>query len=276
MKTLHLAISAAIYLVFWCVFTYLLVFLGGPFFSYYLPIPEIVKTVGSGPVVGDIPLLPAVIGNTLLIVAFGLQHSIMARPAFKKIITKWVPQTLERSTFVLATCVVLVWFYLAWQPINTIVWQATGIASFLLQVSFFLGAGLVLWSTFLISHGQLFGIAQAWYAYKNKSLGEDSFITPSLYKISRHPMYFGILMVFWSTPEMTVGHFVAASMFSLYVFIGIGYEERDLLARFGSTYAEYMERVPQLLPIGVKRSVSAENAKPSVNVQHSQSPVSSR
>lgn len=253
MKALQLAISAAIYLLFWCVFTYLLVFLGGPFASYYLPLPEIVKTVGSGPVIGNIPWLSAVIANALLIVAFALQHSVMARPGFKKIILTFIPSALERSVFVLATCVVLVWFYLAWQPINVVVWQATGAIAMTLQLFFLLGASLVLWSTFMISHGQLFGIAQAWYAYKGKTISDDSFITPSLYKFSRHPMYLGILIVFWSTPEMTVGHLVAASLFSIYVFIGIGYEERDLLARFGSAYAEYMERVPQLLPIGFKR-----------------------
>lgn len=253
MKALQLAISAAIYLFFWCVFTYLLVFLGGPFVSYYLPLPEIVKTIGSGPVIGNIPWLSPVIGNALLIMAFAIQHSVMARSAFKKIILKFVPSALERSVFVLATCVVLVWFYLAWQPINLLVWQATGTIAMVLQLSFLLGASLVLWSTFMISHGQLFGIAQAWYAYKEKELSDDSFITPSLYKFSRHPMYLGVLIVFWSTPEMTVGHMVAASLFSIYVFIGIGYEERDLLARFGNAYADYMERVPQLLPIGVKR-----------------------
>lgn len=258
MKTLQLAISAAIYLLFWCVFTYLLVFLGGPFVNYYLPLPEIIKTVGSGPVIGNVPLLPAVIANALLIVAFALQHSIMARPAFKKIILKFVPSALERSVFVLATCVVLVWFYVAWQPINVVVWQATGVTSIALQLSFMLGASLVLWSTFMISHAQLFGIAQAWYAYKGKALADDSFITPSMYKFSRHPMYLGVLIVFWSTPEMTVGHLVAASLFSIYVFIGIGYEERDLLARFGSAYADYMERVPQLLPIGFKRQRATE------------------
>lgn len=254
MKTLQLAISAAIYLLFWCVFTYLLVFLGGSFFSYYLPLPEIIKTVGSGPVLGNIPLLPAVIANALLIVAFGVQHSVMARSGFKKLILKWIPSSLERSVFMLATCLVLIWFYLAWQPIDIMVWQATGTASVVLQLCFFAGAGLVLWSTFMISHTQLFGIAQAWYAYKGKPMAEDDFKTPSLYKVSRHPMYLGMLIVFWSTPEMTVGHLVAASLFSIYVFIGIGYEERDLLARFGKAYADYMERVQQLLPIGFKRA----------------------
>lgn len=265
MKTLQLAISAAIYLLFWCVFTYLLVFLGGPFFSYYLPLPEIVKTVGSGPIIGDIPLLPAVIGNALLIVAFAVQHSVMARPAFKNIILKFIPSALERSVFVLATCVVLVWFYVAWQPINIMVWQATGTASVVLQASFLLGAGLVLWSTFMISHAQLFGIAQAWYAYKEKPLPSDSFIVPSLYKFSRHPMYLGVLIVFWSTPEMSVGHMVAASLFSIYVFIGIGYEERDLLARFGRAYSNYMEQVPQLLPIGFKRINQTPQPDPETN-----------
>lgn len=260
MKLFHLAISVTIYLLFWVVFTYLLVFLGGPVVSqYFVALPDLVKTVGNGPELFSIPWLPAVIANAVLIVAFGMQHSIMARLGFKSLIVKFVPKSLERSVYVLATCVVLTWFYLAWQPIPTLVWQAQGATAYVLIGSFLLGAGLVLWSTFMISHTQLFGIGQAWHAFTGKYQSPDQFITPAMYKFSRHPMYLGILIVFWSTPIMTVGHLVAASLFSIYVFIGIGYEERDLLRQFGDQYRDYMQRVPQLLPIGFKRQTRAEH-----------------
>lgn len=136
----------------------------------------------------------------------------------------------------------------------TTVWSIDGNMSLLLQLAFVLGGGLVLWSTFMISHWQLFGLSQAWQQFIGKAPSEDKFVVPSMYKFSRHPMYLGVLIVLWATPTMTMGHFLMASIWSIYVFIGIGYEERDMLARFGKQYQDYMQRVPQILPTGTKRS----------------------
>ena len=253
MKAIHFGISVVIYLLFWCVFSYLLVFLGGPFLDGYAALPAFMKTVDSGPVLLALPGLPPAIANAALILAFGLQHSLMARSGFKAIVTRLVPESLERSVYVLATCTALTWLYFAWQPMETAIWALEGPWSALPVIVFLAGAGLVLWSTFMISHGQLFGIAQSWAALKGSGAVDDQFRTPSLYRFSRHPMYLGILIVFWSTPVMTVGHFIAASLFSIYVFIGIGYEERDLLRNFGDAYSDYMERVPQIFPIGFRK-----------------------
>ncbi|RDV27457.1 isoprenylcysteine carboxylmethyltransferase family protein [Alteromonas aestuariivivens] len=254
MKTVHFAISTVIYLIFWCVFSYLLVFIGGSMISLYVELPEFVKTVDAGPVMFAIPGIPEGLANALLVLAFGVQHSVMARGKFKLWLTQFVPQALERSVFVLATCVVLIWLYLAWQPMEYQVWFVSGVWSGLLQLAFAAGAGLVLWATFMISHGQLFGISQTWHAMRGMKEPDIPFITPSLYKVSRHPMYLGILFVLWATPVMTLGHLIASSLLSFYVFIGIGYEERDLLARFGKRYYVYMQHVPQILPIGFRKA----------------------
>ena len=257
MKLFQFSFSALVYLLFWSVFTYLLVFLGGPFLGLtalenHTGLASILKTVDGGPVLLAMPGIPPAVANALLVLAFGLQHSLMARTGFKTLIRRLVPLALERSVYVLATCAVLTWFYLAWQPIEQTIWSVSGAVSIVPIALFFAGAGLVVWSTFMISHGQLFGIAQAWYALRGRACPEEQFGTPALYKFSRHPMYLGILIVFWSTPAMTVGHFIAASLFTIYVFVGIGYEERDLLKAFGSAYEEYIKNVPQLFPVGYK------------------------
>ncbi|NIB42654.1 isoprenylcysteine carboxylmethyltransferase family protein [Pseudomaricurvus alkylphenolicus] len=253
MKLIYFFISILIYLLFWCVFSYLLVFLGGPFISSYLPILSLLKTVDSGPVLLALPAIPAAVANALLILAFGVQHSVMARSGFKDVIARVVPDCLERSVYVLATCLVLIWVYLAWQPMPAAIWAITGWGARLLEITFLSGAGLVLWSTFMISHSQLFGVRQTWNSLLERPADGEAFITPSLYKFSRHPMYLGMLIVFWATPVMTTGHFVASALFSIYIFIGIGYEERDLLAKFGDAYREYIDHVPQIFPIGGKK-----------------------
>jgi len=250
MNIFFLSISTLIYAGFLAVFTYLLIFIGGDFLSSYVPLPEWIKTINSGQPLLAIPGLPDGLNNFLLLVAFGLQHSVMARKGFKNATRKLVPEPLERSVYVLSTCIILVWWYLAWAPMDHPIWVLQGSMSLTAQILFVAGAGIVLWSTFLISHWRLFGLAQAWYAYIGKSGAEDTFKEPALYKFSRHPMYVGIILVLWCTPYMTFGQFMAASVWTIYIFIGISYEERDLLEYFGDTYSDYMQRVPQLLPFG--------------------------
>ena len=252
MKLLKLGYSLAVYTAFLGVFTYLVLFVGALPLAEYVPILALLKSVDAGNVSLSLPGLPAVVSNILLLLSFAIQHSVMARKEFKQLITAIVPDDLERSTYVLMTCLVLLWVYLAWAPMPDIVWQTSGVVSHLLVIVFLSGAGLVLWSTFMISHWQLFGLSQAWHGFRGTQAEPAEFTEPALYRYSRHPMYLGILMVLWATPIMTTGHLLLASIWSVYIFIGIGYEERDLLEEFGDKYRDYMHRVPQLLPIGVR------------------------
>ena len=254
MKYLKFAYSLSVYMVFLGIFTYLVLFMGAKPLSEFIPLLGSLKSVDEGPVLLSLSFLPAVINNVLLLLAFAIQHSVMARKEFKALVTRVVPEDLERSTYVLMTCLVLHWIYLAWIPMPALVWQAEGLASHLLLGVFLCGAALVLWSTFMISHWQLFGLAQAWHGLRGSQVPEEAFSEPALYKYSRHPMYLGILMVLWAAPVMSAGHLLLAGIWSIYVFLGIGYEERDLLEQFGDSYREYMSRVPQLLPLGNRRS----------------------
>ena len=253
MKYLKFSYSLFVYLAFLGIFTYLVLFMGAEPLSDFIPALGALKSVDEGRVLLSLGFLPDVINNLILLFAFAIQHSVMARKEFKALITRFVPEDLERSTYVLMTCLVLHWIYLAWIPMPAVVWQAQGLASYLLLGVFLAGAGLVLWSTFMISHWQLFGLAQAWHGLRGTQLPEAAFTEPALYKYSRHPMYLGILMVLWATPVMTAGHLLLAAIWSIYIFLGIGYEERDLLEQFGERYREYMARVPQLLPLGIRR-----------------------
>ena len=253
MNALVMAYSAVVYLAFLAIFNYLVLFVGGDFLSAWVPPLAELKTVDSGLVALAIPGAPVWLSNLVLLLAFALQHSVMARLGFKKLITRLLPESAERSTYVLMTCLALGWMFIAWQPMTGVVWQIEGAAALLIQLLFLAGAGLVLWATFMISHTHLFGLAQAWQAFRGQSVDEaDELIEPAMYKYSRHPMYLGILMVLWCTPTMSTGHLLMAAVWSVYVFIGIGYEERDLLDKFGDQYADYMRRVPQLLPLGRK------------------------
>ncbi|KAA1194348.1 isoprenylcysteine carboxylmethyltransferase family protein [Pseudohalioglobus sediminis] len=250
MKYVKFGYSLGVYSAFLGIFTYLVLFIGAGPLAEFLPALAALKSVDSGPAILSLPLVPAVVNNIVLLLAFAIQHSVMARKEFKALIAGLVPDDMERSTYVLMTCLVLLWIYLAWMPMPTLVWEAYGTISHVLLVVFLAGAGLVLWSTFMISHWQLFGLSQAWHSLMGTQPPQEEFTEPALYKYSRHPMYLGVLMVLWATPVMSVGHLLMAAIWSVYVFVGIGYEERDLLERFGDRYSDYMARVPQLLPLG--------------------------
>ena len=254
MKLLKLSYSVIAYVIFLGIFNYFVLFLGGGNFAKFLPLLNEIKTVNQGPVVFAIPFVGVILANLILLVSFSLQHSVMARTGFKALLTKLVPQSAERSTFVMSTCVILGWMYLAWQPMTGVIWNIGGIAEYIILALFLMGVGLVLWATFMISHWDLFGLGQAWREFRGIQVTNETFITPAMYKYSRHPLYLGLLFVLWATPLMTTGHLMLAAVWTGYIFIGIWFEERDLIRRFGQEYRDYIARVPKLIPWAPKTS----------------------
>jgi protein-S-isoprenylcysteine O-methyltransferase Ste14 len=184
-----------------------------------------------------------------LILGFGLQHSIMARPGFKRAWTRIVPEPVERSTYVLAATVMLASVVAFWQPVAGVVWtveDTTGAA--VLWGIFAFGWATVLFTTFLIDHFELFGLRQGWAYATGRSLPEPSFKTPNVYRLVRHPMQLGFLIAFWAAPVMTIDRLVLAVLLTAYVLIALVLEEQDLVATFGDEYRHYQQRVPKLLP----------------------------
>ncbi len=191
----------------------------------------------------------AIVVDLVLLLLFALQHSIMARPAFKQWWTGIIPQASERSTYVLLSSLILLFVFWQWRPIPApVVWQVDGIAAWLLTGVYWLGWGIVLASTFMIDHFDLSGLRQAFFALRGAEAPGQSFRTPLLYKIVRHPLMLGFLHAFWATPEMTAGHLLFALSTTAYILIALQFEERDLIAQFGNAYQEYCRRVPMLLP----------------------------
>ena len=204
------------------------------------------KTIDSGP---DGEPIEAIIINLLLMSLFAIQHSVMARPQFKKWWTRIVPVAVERSTFVLFSSLALMLLFWQWRPIPAVVWQVTNplIAGSLLGLSLF-GWALVFASTFLINHFELFGLHQVANNLAGKPMPEVRFKTPLLYKLVRHPIYLGFIIAFWATPVMTAGHLLFAAVTTAYISIGIALEEHDLIAVFGDEYRRYRERVSMIVP----------------------------
>jgi protein-S-isoprenylcysteine O-methyltransferase Ste14 len=192
----------------------------------------------------------ALLINTLLLGLFAAQHSVMARPAFKRWWTQFVPQSVERATYVLLASLVLLLLYWQWRPMPAIVWSISQPAAVIaLNAICWLGWATVLISTFLISHFELFGLAQVYARLRRAELPPATFKTPALYKRVRHPLYLGFLLAFWATPTMTVGHLLFAVASSGYILLGIFLEERDLIALFGEQYRRYRQEVPMLIPL---------------------------
>ena len=225
------------YFIFFGAFLYAIGFVDG------LVVP---KTIDSG-LPG--PLVPSLIIDALLLGVFAVQHSVMARPAFKAWWTKIVPQAAERSTYVLVSSLALILICWQWRPVPTpVIWTTSGAAATaLLALS---GAGwlIVLTSTFLINHFDLFGLRQVWAYASGKATPPAEFRTPLFYRVVRHPLYVGFIVAFWAAPTMSLGHLVFAIATTGYILIAIQFEEHDLVGVFGDTYRGYQKRVSMILP----------------------------
>ena len=224
--------------IFCATFLYLIVFVGD--FSFAT------VTVDNGPVAR--PLVAAVI-DVALIALFGLQHSVMARPGFKRWWTKFVSPSIERSVFVLAASIMLMVLFLFWRPIDKMVWAiASPLLVDVVWAIFWLGWATVLVSTFLINHFELFGLQQAWLNLRGRQAAKPELRQPFFYKWVAHPLYAGFFMAFWAAPQMTVGHLLLAAGMSAYMLTAIRYEERDLTDLFGEDYRRYRSSVGGLVP----------------------------
>jgi protein-S-isoprenylcysteine O-methyltransferase Ste14 len=191
----------------------------------------------------------AVVIDVALLALFGVQHSVMARPAFKRWWTRVIPPSAERSTYVLATNICLIVLIVAWRPITTDIWHVVAQPwRALLTVVSFVGWLMVLVSTFLIDHFDLFGLRQVIARLTGRRAVEHEFATPFLYRMVRHPIYTGFLIAFWATPTMTLGHLTFAAGMTGYILLAVPFEERDLVQIFGDRYRDYRRRVPMLIP----------------------------
>jgi len=238
---LTLAYGGLSYVIFFLTFLYAIGFLGN------VGVP---KSLDSGAV--D-PWLKALTIDLGLLSLFALQHSVMARPGFKRLLTRVIPATIERSTFVLASSLALLLLFWQWRPLGGVVWEVHHEAGrALLLGGFAFGWMLVLATTFVINHFDLFGLRQTWMAFRGQPQTGLRFVTPVLYRIVRHPLYVGWLFAFWSAPTMTVTHLLFAVVTTAYILVAIQLEERDLM-RAHPEYADYRRQVPMLVPAWPKQ-----------------------
>jgi len=233
---LTLAYAGTAYALFLCVFLAFVAFVGG------LPLPRPNDGILTS------PWLAAAV-DIALVLGFGLQHSIMARPWFKRVWTRIVPQRVERATYVLAASAMLGVLIAFWQPLPGTVWAVTApLPAALLWSVFAFGWATVLLTTFLIDHFELFGLRQAWAFATGRAMPEATFKTPSAYRLVRHPMQLGFLIALWAAPVMTLDRLALALLLTGYILTALIFEERDLVAVFGEEYRRYQQRVPRLLP----------------------------
>jgi protein-S-isoprenylcysteine O-methyltransferase Ste14 len=238
------------YLIFFGLYAYMAAFVGG------FGVPNTIDTPSSTPIGSALAI------NLLLLAAFGLQHSIMARPGFKRVWTRIVPEPIERSVYMLASSAVLALLMWQWRGIDIVVWNIEQPTLRTIAWALFAAGWLAVPAvSYLINHFDLFGMRQVWLHARGQEYTSLPFRTPLLYKRVRHPLYLGWTLAFWATPTMTVGHLLFAVVLTGYMMLAAVFEERDLVAHFGRQYADYQRRVPMFVPrlrIGEEPAASAE------------------
>lgn len=236
-RLLVLCYGAASYLIFLGTFLYAVGFVA----QYVVP-----KNINTGPAS---PLLTALLTNLVLMSVFAVQHSGMARQGFKRLFARFAAPAIERSTYVLLASLSLILLFWQWKPMPEVIWHLENpVAAGIATAGGALGWLIVLYSTFLISHFELFGLTQVVSHFFGRIAQPLQFKTPGLYRFIRHPIYLGFIIAFWCTPTMTLGHLLFAAVTTAYIFVGIWLEERDLVALFGSEYRRYREKVAMLVP----------------------------
>jgi protein-S-isoprenylcysteine O-methyltransferase Ste14 len=241
----HVAVSFVSYAAFLATVTYAMAFVGN-----YFPVFGLhgvwFKALDAA---GDAPFGEAALVDALLIAAFGVQHSVMARRSFKAWSARFVPAPLERSVYMLASTACLALLLAMWRPLGFVLLDVSnGALGFALVGLALVGWLVAAYSTFLIDHAGLFGLSQVLSPVRRRPERSDDFRVPGLYRAVRHPLYFGFLLAFWATPIMSAAHLLFAGGFTVYVLIAIRFEERDLVERFGDPYLAYRKRVRALLP----------------------------
>lgn len=237
-RSLNMLFALVAYAIFFATFLYLIAFVGN--------LPLVPVTVDRGP---EAPMQLALVINIGLIALFGVQHSVMARQGFKRRWTRVVPWPAERSVYVLMASAMLIVLMSLWRPIDGMAWSVTGeTARIILWSLFGLGWLVVLLSTFLINHFELFGLQQAWLHMRDRQSSPPEFRQPLFYRWVRHPLYLGFFIAFWATPDMSYGHLLLAIGLSIYMLTAIRFEERDLITLFGDRYVRYRVEVGMLLP----------------------------
>lgn len=239
-KAAFLVYGVTAYFVFFGTLLYMMGFM----VNMFVP-----KTMDVGP---QGPLAMALLINGFWIVLFGVQHTVMARPGFKEKFTKFVPEPIERSTYVLVSSLILIGLFAYWRPIGGVVWQLDGMAANLMLAIYVLGWLVVFASTFIIDHFDLFGLKQVYQNMVGKTPDEPSFQVSLLYRVVRHPLMVGWIMLFFATPIMTLGHLLFAVGFTAYILVALVYEERDMVALFGDKYKAYQQAVPKIIPFTKK------------------------
>jgi protein-S-isoprenylcysteine O-methyltransferase Ste14 len=228
--------GVACYAAFFVTFLYAIGFLG----NFGVP-----KSIDSGP---EGPAGPAIIIDGALLALFAMQHSVMARPWFKRAWTRLVPEPAERSTYVLASSAALALLFWLWRPIEGDVWNLDGGAAIAVDAIYIFGLLLVLFSTFLINHFDLFGLRQVWLYLQGRPYTHPRFRTPMLYRFVRHPLYVGWLLTFWAAPELSAARLFFAVMTTAYIFVAIRFEEADLITLHGDQYRRYRAQTPMIVP----------------------------
>lgn len=244
------------YVMFLATFLYAIGFIGDIF------VPKTIDSGAAG------PIGMAIVIDAVLLTIFALQHSVMARPEFKKWWTRFIPKSMERSTFVLFANLALVLLYWQWRPIPAVVWSVQSHwAQILIRAIYAAGWFILLTGTFMISHAHLFGLKQVYEKLTKKEVSAPQFMQPGYYKYIRHPLMLGFIISFWAAPVMTVGHLLFAAASTGYILVALQLEERDLIKFFGEKYIEYKKRVPMFIPFTKSNPESSDESTVSLSEQ---------